>query len=129
VAEAFDVVPPAVVVDVDLSELHAVGAAATRFAPLPRFPASTRDLAVVVVDRVSAGDVRQAARDAAADLAERVLLFDLFEGGNVPTGHKNLGLRVIYRAPDRTLTDAEIDARHATVVAAVQARFGATLRS
>jgi phenylalanyl-tRNA synthetase beta chain len=62
-------------------------------------------------------------------MAERVELFDRFVGGNVPPGHASLGLRVVYRAADRTLTDAEVDARHAQVVAAVRTRFGATLRS
>ncbi len=44
-------------------------------------------------------------------------------------GHASLAVRVVYRADDRTLTDAEVDARHAQVVSAVEKRFGATLRS
>jgi phenylalanyl-tRNA synthetase beta chain len=47
----------------------------------------------------------------------------------VPAGHASLALHVVYRAQDRTLTDPEIDARHAHVVATVAARFGATLRA
>ena len=96
----------------------AAGARASRrpgSLPLPRFPASARDLAVVVRDDVAAGDVEHAARDAAGDLAEEVSLFDRFVGGNVPAGHASLALHVVYRAPDRTLTDAEVDARHAQV--------------
>jgi phenylalanyl-tRNA synthetase beta chain len=73
--------------------------------------------------------VEHAARDAAGNLADRVVLFDRFVGGSVPSGHASLGLRVVYRAADRTLTDAEVDARHAEVVSAVQNHFGATLRS
>jgi phenylalanyl-tRNA synthetase beta chain len=129
VAEAFDIDPPAVAVEIDLGSLEAVGPLAERFAALPRFPASTRDLAVVVRADVAAGDVEQAARQAAAEMAERVVLFDRFVGGSIPEGHASLGLRVVYRAADRTLTDAEVDTRHAQVVAAVKAGFGATLRS
>jgi phenylalanyl-tRNA synthetase beta chain len=129
VAEAFEIEQPAVVVEIDLAGLDALGAALPHFVPLPRFPASTRDLAVVVADGVPAGDVERAARAAAAEMAERVVLFDRFVGGSVPAGHASLALRVIYRAGDRTLTDAEVDARHAQVVAAVTAGFGATLRS
>jgi phenylalanyl-tRNA synthetase beta chain len=116
-------------VEIDLESLDAVGALAVRFAALPRFPASTRDLAVVVPADVPAGEVEQAARQAAAEMAERVVLFDRFVGGSIPEGHASLALRVVYRAADRTLTDAEVDARHAEVVAAVKAGFGATLRS
>jgi phenylalanyl-tRNA synthetase beta chain len=128
VAERFEVGEHAIVVELDLEALQAVGVQPARFASLPRFPASTRDLAVVVRDDVPAGDVEHAARDAAGDLAEEVTLFDRFVGGPVPSGHASLALHVVYRAPDRTLTDADIDARHALVLAAVEKRFGASLR-
>ena len=118
-----------ITVEVDLRALEAVGARPAAFSPLPRFPASTRDLAVVVEDRVPAGDVELAVREAAGDLAEHVALFDRFTGGSVPPGHTSLALHVVYRAPDRTLTDAEVDQRHAQVVAEVGKRFGARLRS
>ncbi len=119
-----------VVVEVDLAALAALGAAPVRFAPLPRFPASTRDLAVVVADAVPAGGrVERAVRDAAGDLAEQVTLFDRFTGGPVPAGHASLALRVVYRAADRTLTDVEVDQRHAHVFAEVEKRFGAQLRA
>jgi len=119
----------AFVVELDLSALAAIAPAPLHFDPLPRFPASTRDLAVVVREDVPAGDVEHAVRHAAGHLADRVTLFDRFTGGNVAAGHASLGLRVVYRAADRTLTDAEVDARHAEVVAAVEGRFGATLRA
>jgi phenylalanyl-tRNA synthetase beta chain len=128
VAETFEVGDRAIVVELDLEALQAVGAQSARFAPLPRFPASTRDLAVVVRDDVPAGEVEHAARDAAGELAEEVTLFDRFVGGSVPSGHASLALHVVYRAPDRTLTDADVDARHALVLAAVEKRFGASLR-
>jgi phenylalanyl-tRNA synthetase beta chain len=129
VAEAFDAGDGAVVVEVDLAALDAVGASPARFSPLPRFPANMRDLAVVVRDGVAAGDVEGAVRAAAHPLGVQVSLFDRFVGGSVPPGHASLAVRVVYRAEDRTLTDAEVDARHAQVVAAVEQRFGATLRS
>jgi phenylalanyl-tRNA synthetase beta chain len=118
-----------IVVEIDLELLGAFGRKAPAFAALPRFPASTRDLAVVVKDEVPAGDVEVAVRDAAGALAEEVRLFDRFVGGSVPTDHASLAFRVVYRRVDRTLTDVEVDAQHAKVVAEVQARFGATLRA
>jgi phenylalanyl-tRNA synthetase beta chain len=57
-----------------------------------------------------------------------VALFDRFVGGAVPQGHASLALHVVYRAADRTLTDAEVDQRHGKVVAEVTRRFGAALR-
>jgi phenylalanyl-tRNA synthetase beta chain len=105
------------------------GPATPQFTPIPRFPASTRDIALVVKDGVPAGEVEATVREAAGPLAEAVRLFDRFVGGQVPPGHASLAFRVVYRSPDRTLTDAEVDAAHANVVAVARAKFGATLRA
>jgi phenylalanyl-tRNA synthetase beta chain len=129
-AAAFDVGAEAVVVvELDLVALEATGEREACFAPLPRFPSSTRDLSVVVPATVAAGEVEGAVRQAAGDLAERVALFDRYVGGAVPAGHASLALHVVYRAGDRTLTDAEVDERHARVLDEVQRRFGAQLRA
>jgi phenylalanyl-tRNA synthetase beta chain len=129
VADVFDVPEGTLVVEIDLAALDRIGAHPARFVPLPRFPATMRDLAVVVRDDVPGGDVRDAVVQAAGPLGVDVSLFDRFAGGNVPAGHASLAVRVVYRADDRTLTDAEVDACHAGVVAAVESRFGAVLRA
>ncbi len=107
----------------------AAGAAPPAFSQIPRFPASARDVALVVKDGIPAGEVEAAVRAAAGPLAEAVRLFDRFVGGQVPSGHASLAFRVVYRSADRTLTDAEVDAAHANVVATASSRFGATLRA
>jgi phenylalanyl-tRNA synthetase beta chain len=128
VLDAFELDDAVLVVEVDLGVLDAIGAREARFAILPRFPASARDLSVVVRDEVAAGEIESAVRDVAGGLAENVSIFDRFVGGAVPAGHASLALHVVYRAADRTLTDAEVDARHGQVVAEVEKRFGAQLR-
>jgi len=110
-------------------EPFVAGAALPKFSSIPRFPASARDVALVVKDGIPAGEVEAAVRAAAGPLAEAVRLFDRFVGGQVPPGHSSLAFRVVYRSPDRTLTDAEVDAAHASVVAAASSKFGATLRA
>ena len=99
-----------------------------QYTTIPRFPASTRDVALVVKDDVRAGEVEGAVKTAAGPLAEGVKIFDRFVGGQIPAGFSSLAFHVVYRAPDRTLTDAEVDAAHANVVKEVGERFGATLR-
>jgi phenylalanyl-tRNA synthetase beta chain len=115
------------VLELDL-EPFVQGRAVPQFGAIPRFPASTRDVALVVRDSVMAGQVETAVREAAGALAEDVRLFDRFTGGQVPAGCASLAFHVVYRAQDRTLTDADVDAAHANVVKAVGERFGATLR-
>jgi phenylalanyl-tRNA synthetase beta chain len=124
----FDLGAGAFVVEMDLAALRAAERTSPRYAPIPRFPASIRDLALVVHDDVPAGEVLAAVRRAAGELATDVSLFDRFVGGAIPADHRSLAFRVVYRAEGRTLTDAEVDAQHAKAVADVGQRFGATLR-
>ncbi|MDP9034594.1 MAG: phenylalanine--tRNA ligase subunit beta [Myxococcota bacterium] len=128
VVDAFDLGQAVMVVEVDLAGLAAIGVRSPVFIPLPRFPSSTRDIAVIVPEGVPAGQVERVVREAAGDLAEKAALFDRFVGGPIPPGHASLAMHVVYRAPDRTLTDSEVDERHAGVLAEVQRRFGAQLR-
>jgi phenylalanyl-tRNA synthetase beta chain len=129
VLEAFDLGEHAVSVEFDLSVLRELTRAAPKFAGLPKFPANSRDVALIVREAVQAGDVGDAIRKAAGDLASEVELFDRFTGGQVAAGHVSLAFRVLYRAESRTLTDAEVDAKHTLVVAEIQTRFGAEVRA
>jgi phenylalanyl-tRNA synthetase beta chain len=95
---------------------------------LPRFPAATRDLAVVVAESVVAGEVAAVLSDAAAGLAESVRLFDIYRGAPVPEGQKSLAFHVTYRDPSATLTDKRVDEVHVKVTAQAEARFGAAVR-
>jgi phenylalanyl-tRNA synthetase beta chain len=94
--------------------------------PIPRLPAVLRDLAVVVDDAVTAASVEAAVRE--EPLVEAVRLFDVYRGAPLPAGKKNLAFAISYRAPDRTLTDAEADAAHARIVQRLGAKLGAELR-
>jgi phenylalanyl-tRNA synthetase beta chain len=137
VVEAFDLDGGCVVVEIDLRALDEIGEQPARFRPIPMLPASSRDIALVVSDEVEAGSVGDAIREAAGSLCESVELFDLFRGGSIPEGQRSLAFHVVYRDPRavtdpdaaKTLTDAEVDTRHAGVVNAVKERFGAVLRA
>jgi phenylalanyl-tRNA synthetase beta chain len=136
-ADAFDAGGPAYVIELDLRSLEAVAVRAPRFRPIPVLPAATRDLALVVPESVSAGQVMDALRDAAGELCEGVAVFDVFRGGSIPEGSKSLAFHVVYRDPRaatdpenaRTLTDEEVDKKNQAVLAAVSERFGAVLRA
>jgi phenylalanyl-tRNA synthetase beta chain len=127
VVEALALDGEVLVLELDL-EPFVAGPQIPQYTAIPRFPASTRDVAFIVKDEIRAGEVEGAVKTAAGPLAERVNLFDRFVGGSIPAGSSNLAFHVVYRAPDRTLTDAEVDAAHANVIKEVGERFGATLR-
>jgi phenylalanyl-tRNA synthetase beta chain len=135
--EALDLHGPCVVVELDLRSLEKVGYKQPHYQPIPILPAATRDIALIVPDDVSSGAVGDAIREAAGELCESVELFDLFRGGNIPPEYRSLAFHVVYRDPKaatdpdsaKTLTDEEVDQRHARVVEAVKSKYGAVLRT
>ncbi len=96
---------------------------------LPRYPAVTRDIAVVVDDVFLAETILEEVRALAEPLVEAVSVFDCYRGAPIPEGKKSLAYTIAYRAPDRTLTDDEVNATHERVRTHLSARFALTLRS
>lgn len=96
--------------------------------PLPRFPAVTRDIAVIVDEGFRAGEIIEEVRALRDVDIESVRLFDCYRGTPVPSGKKSLAYTIAYRAPDRTLTDDEVNARHAAVLERLSSRFQLELR-
>ena len=95
---------------------------------LSPFQPVRRDFAFLVADSVAAGDVLRAARNADKALIADAALFDIYTGKGIPEGQKSLAFEVTLQPVDKTLTDAEIDAVAAQIVAAVEKATGGTLR-
>jgi phenylalanyl-tRNA synthetase beta chain len=103
------------------------GTARPLLKPTPFQPVS-RDFAFLVADEVPAEKLIRAAKGADKALIRGVALFDLYTGKGVPEGQKSLAIAVTLQAPDRTLTDAEIEAVAQKIVAQVIKATGGTLR-
>ncbi|HXE72011.1 MAG TPA: phenylalanine--tRNA ligase subunit beta, partial [Candidatus Nitrosotenuis sp.] len=97
--------------------------------PFPRQPAVERDLALVVEEGLPAGELTEALREIGSPLVVSAVCFDVYRGPQVPTGHKSLAVRLTLQAPDRTLTDAEIDRLLQRVTRTAAQKFGASLRT
>jgi phenylalanyl-tRNA synthetase beta chain len=102
---------------------------APTFRGLPPFPAVERDLALVVPDRLSAGEVEAAIRARGGALLDGVALFDLYRGKGVREGHRSLAYRLRFVSPERTLTDDEVDGAVARVVGHLQEAMGVERRA
>ncbi|SFS93402.1 phenylalanine--tRNA ligase subunit beta [Methylobacterium sp. yr668] len=96
---------------------------------LSEFQPLSRDFAFVVGRDVPAGDIVKAAQNAERKLVTGVDVFDLYEGPGVPDGAKSVAIAVRLQPVERTLTDAEIEAVSARIVAEVTRKTGATLRA
>jgi phenylalanyl-tRNA synthetase beta chain len=98
------------------------------FQKLPRYPASSRDIAMFISEEYSHGDIIRTIEHAGAAFFESAALFDLYHGEQVPEGCRSMAYRVTYRAPDRTLTDEEVDAMHRQVLDVLTNRLQAQIR-
>jgi phenylalanyl-tRNA synthetase beta chain len=92
------------------------------------FPVAKEDIALVVKSDVAATDVLNVVRNAAGELLEDIRLFDVYEGAQVPEGHKSLAFALRFRAQDRTLAAEEVATARQAGVDAAGKSFGATLR-
>jgi phenylalanyl-tRNA synthetase beta chain len=115
--------------DLSLSAIEQAAALLPSYQGIPRFPAVLRDLAVVVDETITAEALERAAKAAGGELVEDITLFDVYQGPPLADGKKNLAFAIRYRAPDRTLTDAEAIEAHNRILAALAKELGAQLRS
>jgi phenylalanyl-tRNA synthetase beta chain len=99
-----------------------------QYAALPERPASERDLALLLPEGVRAGQVAETIRGEAGDRLEALFPFDLYTGKGIPEGTRSLAWRLRFRAPERTLTDAEVEAAVDRVVRALDERLGVRRR-
>ena len=105
-----------------------INAAESRYQPLPRFPIVVRDLAMLIDRQVSWNQIETTILELSLPQLEQIRMFDLYAGKELPEGKHSLALSLRYRALDRTLTEAEINAMHEQVVVALHTKFGAELR-
>jgi phenylalanyl-tRNA synthetase beta chain len=114
--------------EVNLTDLFSVEEDPPRFIPLPRYPVSTRDLALVVPHGVHWADVESAIRAAGGDLVSQVTLFDRYTGSSLEKGHVSLAVSIVYKHAERTLAAEEVEAAESKVLGALKDRFRITLR-
>ena len=98
------------------------------YTPLPKYPAVTRDIAVVCGEAVTVAALSDCIRTAGGKLLRSVELFDIYRGKGIASGSKSAAFRLTLRADDRTLTDADSDGVVSAVLAALEKELNAKLR-
>ncbi|KUP05762.1 phenylalanyl-tRNA synthase subunit beta [Bacillus coahuilensis p1.1.43] len=99
-----------------------------KYTTIPRYPSITRDIALVVSNEVSAGEIKSVINAAGGKLLKEVNVFDLYEGEHMEEGKKSVAFSLTYVDPERTLTDEEVVKAHTKVLDAVKDKVGAELR-
>lgn len=100
-----------------------------KYQPFSAYPASDRDLALFSPLSTTVADLESAIVEAGGSLLESVELFDEYRGQGVPEGQRSLAFRMVYRAADRTLTEAEVEAAQQQVRSHLEKTFKVQLRS
>jgi phenylalanyl-tRNA synthetase beta chain len=127
-AKKYDLRDAVFLAELNLDQLLARRNPAKSFKPLPQFPSIRRDIAMLVPEATTHEAVLQTVRKTKPANLEAVELFDVFHGKNVPEGQKSLAYAFTYRSPEKTLTDAEVNAAHLKIVEAIKQHLGATVR-
>ncbi|MBO6179140.1 MAG: phenylalanine--tRNA ligase subunit beta [Selenomonadaceae bacterium] len=128
VAEAFGAKNPTFVFEMSVDVLMKYRKNNYKFEPIPKYPAITRDLAMLVKDTVSAGEVLTVIEKCGGKYFKGATLFDVYAGKQIETGKKSLAFTMTFRSPDKTLTDEEADAAFNDILNGVKTKFNAELR-
>ena len=111
-----------------LNALMAAKGADPEYVPLPKFPAVTRDIAVVCDEAVTVGALEDCVRRGAKGLLKNVTLFDIYRGKGIPEGKKSVAFSLVLRADDRSLTAEEADQDVKSILETLEKELGAVLR-
>jgi len=114
--------------EIDFNKLFDLQLPEAVYTPLPKYPAVTRDLAVVCDETITVAQVEDVITAAAGKLLRDVALFDIYRGAGVPEGKKSLAFSLSLRADDRTLTDVESENIMSKILTALEEKLQITRR-
>ncbi len=128
VLSAYGITKPVYIFELDATTVMKYMAKDLKYKALPKYPATSRDLAMLVDVDVNAADIEKAMTKAAGQNLTQITLFDVYTGKQVEEGQKSLAFSLTFQSNDKTLTDAEIDPAIEKIVAKLQKDFNANLR-
>ena len=127
VADKFGIAARVYVAEIKLDVLYAINKRKTVYKPLPKFPAVERDFALLADISTPVGDLSAAISSGAGRLLEKIKLFDVYTGAQIPEGKKSVAFSVWLRSPDSTLTEEQTEDVCAKIIAKLE-KIGAKLR-
>jgi len=128
IAENYEIGTRVYIATLNLTKIFSMPRKTKKYKQLPKFPGTSRDIAFVVTNDVTAAQMQRTIQGAAGDKLESVELFDVYTGEQVGEGLVSVAYRLFFRAADRTLVDQEVDAAMANVLAVLKTAFNAQQR-
>jgi phenylalanyl-tRNA synthetase beta chain len=127
VADVFELDGPVALMEINVTELLPFAGDYKMFQPIPRFPSTVRDIALVVDTAISNQRIADIIKS--FPLISQVILFDVYSGKQVAAGKKSLAYRLVYQSPEHTLTDEEVNKVQEKILAKLAKELGTTLRT
>lgn len=128
VAQKFGAAQRNYIAVIDIEPLRVNASLKTEYKPLPKFPAVSRDIAMLVDDSVMVKEIEQIISQRSGKILEQIKLFDVYKGKQVPDGKKSVAYSITFRASDRTLTDEEVAKAMESITGTLSEKLGAQLR-
>ncbi|MEA4895362.1 MAG: phenylalanine--tRNA ligase subunit beta, partial [Oscillospiraceae bacterium] len=99
-----------------------------KYKALPKYPSVERDIAIVVAEDITAGQVEEIIRNKGGKLVEDVRFFDIYRGNQIKEGYKSMAYSIVYRSDEKTLSEEDITKVHNKIVNSLVNQVGAELR-
>ena len=128
VSENYGISQRVYALSIDMDVLYQYSAKSKQYAPLPKFPAITRDLALICDDAIPVMTLEKAMTKAAGKMLENIKLFDVYKGKQIEEGKKSVAFSITLRSKDSTLTDEQANSAVKKMIQALES-LGASLRS
>ena len=129
VLENYDIDVPVYAGELDFATIIEEAKLNKKYKPLPKYPSIIRDLAVVLDKDIPVTDIEDVIWKWGEGIVEKVELFDVYEGEQIPEDKKSVAFSIIYRSYKKTLRDEDISEVHEKIVKEVEKTFKANLRS
>jgi phenylalanyl-tRNA synthetase beta chain len=128
VLDKYDIPVRAYVAELNFEEIVRQSNMNIKYRPLPKYPSVARDIAIVVTEEITAGQVEEIIRNKGGKLIEEVKLFDIYRGSQIEEGYKSMAYSIVYRSDEKTLSEEDISKVHNKIVNSLINQVGATLR-
>ncbi|MBV4440077.1 phenylalanine--tRNA ligase subunit beta [Clostridium tyrobutyricum] len=114
--------------ELNLDLLYKYADSDIKYKPLPKFPAVSRDIAILVDKDILVQDIEEVILKKGGNMVENIKLFDVYTGKQVEDGKKSIAYSISYRVENKTLTDKEVNKVHEKILKSLENKFGAKLR-
>ena len=128
VASNYDVDTACCVAEIDFDFLIENAVIERRYRALPKFPAVTRDMALILDEAILVQQIEDIISKKGGNIVESFKLFDIYKGKQIPEGKKSVAYSITYRSENKTLTDKEVDKAHGKILSTLEHVLGAQLR-